>query len=155
MVDSCHGCSACQAGFENYCEKGFLANMRDPKPENNTFGGYSEAIVVREDFVLKIPAGLDPAKAAPLKLPLMMQTLITDRRSVGSTLIGSIKETQELLDFCGQNSILPETKLIPIDDINRAYDEIDMGEIDFRYVIDMKSLAGKTEDSSLAAKVGL
>lgn len=70
MVDSCHHCEYCQKGLEQYCQEGFTAtyngNMRTPSKENLTFGGYSSSMVVREDFVLKIPSNLDPASAAPL-----------------------------------------------------------------------------------------
>ncbi len=72
MVDSCHACPSCTEGLEQYCssKEGFLGTynsyQRAPSAAQHTYGGYSEAIVVREDFVLKIPAGLDLAAAAPL-----------------------------------------------------------------------------------------
>ena len=72
MVDSCHQCASCQEGLEQYCESeaGFLATynstQRKPDKDKHTYGGYSQSIVVREDFVLRIPEGLDPAAAAPL-----------------------------------------------------------------------------------------
>lgn len=44
----------------------YNGNMRNPKKENLTFGGYSETIIVPEDFVLKIPKALKPAEAAPI-----------------------------------------------------------------------------------------
>jgi len=72
MVDSCGVCPACREKEENYCEgpvswtatyNGYM------KPENegfNTFGGYSTNITVKEDFVLRIPDGLDSSAAAPI-----------------------------------------------------------------------------------------
>jgi uncharacterized zinc-type alcohol dehydrogenase-like protein len=70
MVDSCRSCRSCRAGEEQYCEgpHGFLATYNGPfKPDgSNTFGGYTSRVVVAEDFVLRIPAGLDPKLAAPL-----------------------------------------------------------------------------------------
>ena len=70
MVDSCHECNNCKEGIENYCEKGFLGtyngNVRIPSKDNNTYGGYSTKIVVREDFVLKVPKTLDLKAAAPI-----------------------------------------------------------------------------------------
>ncbi len=274
MVDSCRACSACTTGLEQYCVPGATAtyngNMREPKPGANTYGGYSESIVVREDFVLKIPANLDPAAAAPLlcagvttysplrhwkagpgtkvgivgfgglgqlatklakamgaevtvistkeeKLPdaqrlgaktilsksddqmkaakssldlilstipeghdanpylnllaregtyvvigclmpiasVVMAPMLQDRRSIGATLIGGIAETQEVLDFCSKHGIVSTIKVIKIDEINDVYGEIDKGVPDFRYVIDMASLAGKTQDESFLGKVGL
>lgn len=70
MVDSCQQCEACQLGLEQYCEgqKSFTATYNGPmKPDGtNTFGGYSNTIVVFEDFVLRIPPSLDLKSAAPL-----------------------------------------------------------------------------------------
>jgi uncharacterized zinc-type alcohol dehydrogenase-like protein len=70
MVDSCRHCKACRAGEEQYCEgpRGFTATYNGPFKADgtNTFGGYSSQIVVNEDFVLRIPAGMDPTSAAPL-----------------------------------------------------------------------------------------
>jgi uncharacterized zinc-type alcohol dehydrogenase-like protein len=70
MVDSCRHCRACREGDEQYCEgpNGMLLTYNGPsKPDgSNTFGGYSNGIVVTEDFVLRIPDGLDPKAAAPL-----------------------------------------------------------------------------------------
>ncbi len=70
MVDSCRSCAACQAGLEQYCEgpHGFLATYNGPfkADGSNTFGGYARNVVVREDFVLRIPEALDLASAAPL-----------------------------------------------------------------------------------------
>ena len=68
LVGSCRTCSACQKGFENYCEKGFNGtyNGVDPIIGGPTFGGYSDKIVVDQHFVLTIPEGMDLAAAAPL-----------------------------------------------------------------------------------------
>lgn len=91
----------------------------------------------------------------PLKVPLDMSKMNPDRKSVGSTLIGGIKETQEALDFFAAHNIVSDIKLIPIDDVNAAFKAVDEGKADFRYVIDMATLKGKKEDDSIAAKVGL
>jgi uncharacterized zinc-type alcohol dehydrogenase-like protein len=68
MVDSCQQCEACRAGDEQYCERGFLATYNGPmKPDGrNTFGGYANNIVVTENFVVRIPEGMDPKATAPL-----------------------------------------------------------------------------------------
>jgi uncharacterized zinc-type alcohol dehydrogenase-like protein len=56
MVDSCLSCSACQAGLEQYCEPGFTGTYNGPEQGTgaNTYGGYSDRIVVREEFVLRV-----------------------------------------------------------------------------------------------------
>ena len=61
-------------------------------------------------------------------------------RTIGGSLIGSIAETQEVLDFCAEHGILPLVKMIDIEDINEAFDKVKDEEVRFRYVIDMKSL---------------
>lgn len=68
MVDSCRHCGNCQDGLEQYCENGFTGtyNGKDPFLNLQTFGGYSEKIVVDENFVLRVPQNLDPAAVAPV-----------------------------------------------------------------------------------------
>ena len=68
LVDSCRTCPSCRQGFEQFCDTGFTMtyNSPDQKLGGATLGGYSQSIVVTEDFVLKVPANLDLAAAAPL-----------------------------------------------------------------------------------------
>lgn len=68
MVDSCLTCDKCKRGEEQYCRKfpTMTYNGKDRVSGENTLGGYAKAIVVREEFVLRLPEGLDPAKAGPL-----------------------------------------------------------------------------------------
>ncbi len=69
MVDSCLSCDACREGLEQYCEVGFTGTYNGPTQDtgDNTYGGYSDRIVVREEFVLHIRHGEDQlAAVAPL-----------------------------------------------------------------------------------------
>jgi alcohol dehydrogenase (NADP+) len=68
LVDSCRTCASCRAGEEQYCETGFTLtyNSDDKIIGGVTYGGYSDAIVVDEAYVLRVPDNLDPAGAAPL-----------------------------------------------------------------------------------------
>ena len=69
MVDSCRECQYCLEGLEQYCEPGMTGTYSSPDkhlPGNPTFGGYSESIVVDENYVLRIPENLDLAATAPL-----------------------------------------------------------------------------------------
>jgi len=68
MVDSCRKCEYCKDGLEQYCEVGSVLTYSSPDKYlgGYTFGGYSESIVVHEDFTLRIPDNLDLAAAAPL-----------------------------------------------------------------------------------------
>ena len=69
MVDSCRECASCREGLENYCETGFVVtyNGNDKRHgTGNTFGGYSDRIVVDESFTLRIPDNLPLEGVAPL-----------------------------------------------------------------------------------------
>lgn len=68
LVDSCRECRNCREGFEQYCDNGNTEtyNSPDRRSGGHTFGGYSSHIVVDQDFVLRIPDGMDPAAAAPM-----------------------------------------------------------------------------------------
>ena len=258
LVDSCGTCDSCKEDLEQYCENGPVGtyNGRDKDLGGHTFGGYSEVIVVEEDFVLKIPENIDAKATAPLlcagittwsplrhwkvkkgdkvgviglgglghmgvkfanalgahvvmittsksksedakKLgahevliskdpedmkkhmksfdfllntvpvkhdlnpylsllkrdatmcmvgaieplePMHGGQLILGRKSVAGSLIGGIKETQEMLDFCGENNIVCDIETINIQDINKAFDRVMKADIKYRFVIDMKSL---------------
>ena len=258
IVDSCKHCSSCDEGLEQYCENGMTGTYGsiDKISGGHTLGGYSEKIVVKEDFVLRMPDNLDLSKAAPLLCagittwsPLvhwkvkkgdkvgvvglgglghmgikfaaamgahvvMITTspekgkdakllgadevlLSTDaeamkanqntfdfllntipvghdvdpyvnllkrdktmamvgaieplthvnsanlvrlRKNIAGSMIGGIKETQEMLDFCGEHNILPEVEMITIQDINAAWDRVVKADIKYRFVIDMESL---------------
>ncbi len=273
MVESCRHCAPCAAGEQNYCEgpNSWLATYNGPMVpaaqapnkknmygRDNTFGGYSDVLVVNEDFVLKIPDGLEPEVAAPIlcagvttwsplkhwgvkagntvgiigfgglgnmaaklakalgaevtvftrtqyKLPeaerlgvkcvlesdkeamkackasfdFMLSTaperhdlnpfinmlkrdctlvvvgaleplepvnnqqVAFSRRAVAGSLIGSLAETQEVLDFCAAHGIGPDIQIITMQEINDAFDKVESGEVRFRYVIDMSSLKGE------------
>ncbi len=256
MVDSCGHCDACASGEEQYCSEGFVGtyNGRGPGSEN-TYGGYSQVIVVKESFVLHIKhpekdlaavapllcAGIttysplrhwkvgpgkrvgivglgglghmavklahamgahvvlfttSPAKtadakrlganevciskdpeqmaryreqldfildtvAAPHRLDDYLQLLKRDgtltlvgapsephpspavfnllfrRRSLAGSLIGGIRETQEMLDFCAEHGIVSDIELIPIDYINTAYERMLRSDVKYRFVIDI------------------
>lgn len=258
MVDSCQHCDACAEDLEQYCENGFTGTYgsMDKHLGGHTFGGYSEAIVVQEKFVLNIPGNLDIAKAAPLlcagittwsplkhwqvkagdkvgiiglgglghmgikfahamgaqvvmittsaakgndarllgadevlistnqsqmeqhknSFDFLLNTipvghdvdpylnllkrdktmvmvgaiepltninsgiLVRKRRNIAGSLIGGIRETQEMLDFCGEHNVLPEVEMVDIRNINEAWDRVVKADIKYRFVIDMESL---------------
>lgn len=259
LVDSCRQCASCQKGLEQYCETGNTLTYNSPEKETGmlTYGGYSDNIVVTEDFVLRLPKELDIKAAAPLLCagittysplrhwnvdrgsrvgviglgglghmaikiahalgahvamittspdkakdakrlgaddillstdPAMMKNhakhfdfllntiprthdinpymqllktdgvmvvvgavemltsgidsrlLIFNRRSLAGSLIGGIKETQEVLDFCAEHHVLPDVEIIPIQKINEAYERMLKGDVKYRFVIDMASL---------------
>lgn len=66
--------------------------------------------------------------------------LIGKRRRLAGSLIGGIKETQEMLDFCGKHHVTPSIEVISIDKINDAYERMLKSDVKYRFVIDIKSL---------------
>jgi len=68
IVDSCRDCAACKSGLEQYCEAGMTGTYggTDKVIGGPTFGGYSNRIIVDQNYVLRIPAGIELAAAAPL-----------------------------------------------------------------------------------------
>lgn len=73
-------------------------------------------------------------------LPLSSFNLILQRRHLAGSLIGGIKETQEMLNFCGKHGITSDIEMISIDKINEAYGRILKSDVKYRFVIDMATL---------------
>lgn len=258
MVDSCLSCAACGDGDEQHCHTGctMTYGSKDRVSGGTTHGGYSQEITVREEFVLSLPEGMDPAGAAPLlcagittwsplkhwnvkkgdrvgviglgglghmgikfavalgaevvmisrsegkaadaralgaadvlistdrdqmkkyrgAFDFILNTipvkhdlnpyigllarngtmvlvgaiepleemhgglLIGGRRSVAGSAIGGIKETQEMLEFCGKHNISCDIEPLDMKDINKAYDRVVAGDVKYRFVIDMATL---------------
>ncbi len=67
-------------------------------------------------------------------------SLIFGRRSLVGSLVGGIKETQEMLDYCAEHNIVSDVEVINIDQINEAYERTIKGDVHYRFVIDMASL---------------
>jgi uncharacterized zinc-type alcohol dehydrogenase-like protein len=68
MVDSCMECDQCLEGWEVFCRQGCTQTYNSPDRQTGeiTKGGYTDHIIVRDHFVLKVPDGMDEAKVAPL-----------------------------------------------------------------------------------------
>ncbi|MGZ8137291.1 MAG: NAD(P)-dependent alcohol dehydrogenase [Methylococcaceae bacterium] len=66
--------------------------------------------------------------------------LIYKRRSIAGSLIGGLKETQEMLDFCAEHNITSDIEIIPIEQINEAYERVLKSDVKYRFVIDLASL---------------
>lgn len=257
MVDSCRTCSECQQGLEQYCALSpiWTYNSRD-KDGTPTLGGYSNNLVVDQNYVLRMPDNLPLGACAPLlcagitlysplhhwhagpgkkvaivglgglghmgvkiahamgadvtvlshsprkqanakrlgadhfyattdpdtfkklqrsfnliintvssaldwnqyagllavggsfvvvgvpdkPIPIEAFSLITGRRSIAGSVIGGIRETQEMLDFCAQHNLTSDVEVIPIDKVNEAFERILKSDVRYRFVIDMASL---------------
>ena len=259
MVNSCGECDACKQSQEQFCQNGKVVFTYDCKDcfhnDEPTYGGYSNNIVVSQDFVLKVPENAPLDKVAPLlcagittysplkfsgikngskvavagfgglgvmalkyalklgaevsifarnknkekealnlgakalydttknineRFDLIISTIPTKynlidyvklltfggelaivglppvddnvnialndfvfnaNKKVYGSLIGGIKETQEMLDFSIKHNIYPEVEIININKIDEAYEKLTNGSAKFRYVIDMKTLS--------------
>lgn len=257
LVGSCKKCDACSNHLEQYCENGWIGTYNGQDKDGTiTQGGYSNNIVVNQDFVLKVSEKLDPKAVAPLLcagittysplknwnvqkgqkvgivglgglghmglkfahsfgahtvqftrsknkiedakrlgadevilstdenqlkehqgtfdfildtvsanhdidqlLSMLKQdghlvlvgappeaqkvspfSLIFKRRSFSGSLIGGIKQTQEMLDYCAEHNITSDIELISIDKINEAYERTLNSDVKYRFVIDMSTL---------------
>jgi uncharacterized zinc-type alcohol dehydrogenase-like protein len=115
------------------------------KKHQNSFDFILNTIPVGHEMdpylgLLKIDATMVLVGAVePLK-PFHGGNIIMGRKRIAGSLIGGIKETQEMLDFCGKHNITSDIELIDMQDINKAYDRITGNDVKYRFVIDMKSL---------------
>jgi uncharacterized zinc-type alcohol dehydrogenase-like protein len=66
--------------------------------------------------------------------------LIKNRRSITGSMIGGTKETQEMLDYCAEKNIVSDIELIPVKDVNVAYERMIKNDVRYRFVLDMKTL---------------
>ena len=72
--------------------------------------------------------------------PLAAAVLVFKRRKLAGSLIGGIRETQEMLDFCAEHGVAADVEVIPIDKVNEAFARMLKGDVRYRFVIDMASL---------------
>ena len=90
--------------------------------------------------LLKLDGTMTLVGASPTPLPLAVGSLLFRRRSLAGSIIGGIRETQEMLDFCADNGIVCDIEKIRIDQINQAYERMLKNDVKYRFVIDLKSL---------------
>lgn len=121
--------------------------------DESTFEDLAETfdlIVNTVSVNLDIPAYLDLLKLdgafvalglpdQPMQVPV--GALLGRRRSVSATMNGSIKQTQEMLDFCGEHGLGAEVEVIDADYVNEAYERVVASDVRYRFVIDISTLA--------------
>lgn len=96
----------------------------------------AEMSLLRLDGVLCLLGGSPEPHPSPAPF-----TFILKRRSLAGSLIGGIKETQEMLDFCGEHGITSDIELITAADVNTAYERMLKADVKYRFVIDLKTLS--------------
>jgi uncharacterized zinc-type alcohol dehydrogenase-like protein len=91
--------------------------------------------------LLRLDGTLVNVGAPAQPLPVTVFTLFGNRRSFAGSSIGGIRETQEMLDFCAEHGIAPETELVSAGQINEAYERVLAWDVRYRFVIDIDTLA--------------
>ena len=90
--------------------------------------------------LLKVDGNLTLVGAPPNPQPISALSLIMGNRSLSGSNIGGIRETQEMLDFCGEHGITADVEVIPAQKINEAYERLLKSDVKYRFSIDMASL---------------
>ncbi len=90
--------------------------------------------------LLRIEGAMVLLGVPPEPTPVAATSLIFGRRSLSGSLIGGIQETQEMLDFCAEHGIVSEIELIPVQQVNTAYERMVKNDVRYRFVLDMKTL---------------
>jgi alcohol dehydrogenase (NADP+) len=99
---------------------------------NHEFSPYMSSLKIGGTMVL--------VGAAPEPNKISAMAIIFGRKSITGSLIGGIKETQEMLDFCAKKKVFSDIELINANKINEAYERTIKGDVKYRFVIDMKTL---------------
>lgn len=86
--------------------------------------------------LLKLGGTLVLVGASPTALAVPPFALILGRKQLAGSLIGGLKETQDMLDFCARRKVAPDIEIISPRDINRAYERVVRGDVRYRFVID-------------------
>jgi uncharacterized zinc-type alcohol dehydrogenase-like protein len=122
-------------------------NENEMKKHLNSFHFILDTVAAQHDInaylvLLKRDATLTQVGVPAEPLSVQVGSLIFGRRNFSGSLIGGIKETQEMLDFCGQHNITSDIELTPIQKVNEAYERLVKNDVKYRFVIDMASLKG-------------
>lgn len=115
------------------------------KQHRNQFDFILNTVPVRHDVnpylsLLKRDATMVMVGAIEPLEPVHGGALILERKNLAGSLIGGIKETQEMLDFCGEHNITCAIEPIAMQDINQAFERVKKADVRYRFVIDMASL---------------
>ncbi len=115
------------------------------KPYDSSFDVVLDAISADHDYTQYLNLLAVHGKLMVVGLPehnpkVSPFALIKNRRSIIGSMIGSIKETQEMLDFCHEHKIYADIEKIPMSSINEAYERMIKGDIKYRFVIDMSTI---------------
>ena len=89
--------------------------------------------MLKRDGTMVLVGLPDPSAVSPF-------ALVGGRRSLAGSMIGGVRECQEMLDFCGEHGIVADVEVIPIDQIEEGYERMLKGDVRYRFVIDVSSI---------------
>ncbi len=120
-------------------------NAADMEKQARSFDFILDTVSAAHDLnaylgLLKREGTLTLVGAPQAPLPVSAFSLVLGRRQLAGSLIGGIRETQEMLDFCAEHGITADVEVIPIQRINEAYDRLVKSDVKYRFVIDLASL---------------
>jgi uncharacterized zinc-type alcohol dehydrogenase-like protein len=90
--------------------------------------------------LIKLNGTMTLVGASPTPLPVAVGSLLFRRRQLAGSVIGGIRETQEMLDFCAEHGLAADIEMIRIQQINEAFERLLKSDVKYRFVIDMASL---------------
>ena len=123
------------------------SNPGEMKQHAGTFNFILDTVAADHDLnaylnMLGLEGNLTLVGAPETPLQVSAFALIFGRKSLSGSLIGGIRETQEMLDFCGAHNITADVEVIPIQKVNEAYARLLRSDVKYRFSIDMASLKG-------------
>lgn len=120
-------------------------NAEEMKAQAGSFDFILDTIAADHDInaslgMLTLDGNLTLVGAPEKPLSVSSFALLFGRKTLSGSLIGGIKETQEMLDFCGQHNIIADVEVIPMQKINEAYERLLKSDVKYRFSIDMATL---------------
>jgi uncharacterized zinc-type alcohol dehydrogenase-like protein len=120
-------------------------NADEVKKHAGSFDFILDSVAADHDInayinLLSIDGNLTVVGVSPRPINVVAFGLIASRRSLSGSFIGGLRETQEMLDFCGTHNITADVEVIPIQKVNEAYERLLKSDVKYRFVIDMASL---------------
>jgi len=120
-------------------------NPEEMRKQAGTFNFILDTIAAEHDInaylnMLGLGGNITLVGAPEKPLAVSAFALLFGRRSLSGSLIGGLKETQEMLDFCGKHNITSDVEVIPIQKVNEAYERLIKSDVKYRFSIDMASL---------------
>jgi len=120
-------------------------NEADMQKQSNTFDFILDTIPAKHNInlyinLLKRDGTLAFVGAPSEPLPLEVAGLLFGRKKIAGSIIGGIRETQEMLDFCSEHNVVADIEMIGLREIDQAYERLLKNDVRYRFVIDLASL---------------